>query len=105
MTRPTSQGRAVAHDSRSHRASGSLALVGPGRAGTTLAVALATRGWAAVAGGGRRLHARVARWAFAGGRIDAPSPRGAAERLDVPAVDTADAGRDADLVLVATPDR
>src|SRR4051812_38296055 len=91
MTSPTSQGRPVVHDSRSHRSSGSLALVGPGRAGTTLAVALAARGWTTVAVAGRR--------------IDAPSTRAAAERLGAPAVETARAGRDADLVLVATPDR
>ena len=91
MTRPTSQGRPVVHDSRSQGASGSFALVGPGRAGTTLAVALAARGWTPVAVAGRR--------------IDAPSTHAAAGRLGVPAVETADAGRHADLVLVATPDR
>jgi len=69
---------------------GALALVGPGRAGTTLAVALAARGWTPVA--------------IAGRQPDAPSTVQAAKRLGAPAVDVADAGRDADLVLVATPD-
>ncbi len=69
---------------------GALALVGPGRAGTTLAVALVARGWTPVAVAGRR--------------PDAPSTRAAAARLGVPAVPVDQAGRDADLVLVATPD-
>ena len=76
--------------SRSQPPSGALALVGPGRAGTTVAVALAARGWTPVAVAGRS--------------IDAPSTVAAAERLGVPAVDVADAGREADLVVVATPD-
>jgi predicted short-subunit dehydrogenase-like oxidoreductase (DUF2520 family) len=69
---------------------GTLALVGPGRAGTTLALALIGRGWTPVAVAGRR--------------TDAASTREAAERLGVPVRPVADAGRDADLVLVATPD-
>jgi predicted short-subunit dehydrogenase-like oxidoreductase (DUF2520 family) len=69
---------------------GAFALVGPGRAGTTLAVVLARRGWTPVAVAGRR--------------IDAPSVVAAAARLGAPAVDVADAGRDAGLVVVATPD-
>jgi predicted short-subunit dehydrogenase-like oxidoreductase (DUF2520 family) len=64
--------------------------VGPGRAGSTLAAALVARGWTAVAVAGRR-H-------------DAPSTQAAAERFRTRAVDVVDAGRDADLVLVATPD-
>jgi predicted short-subunit dehydrogenase-like oxidoreductase (DUF2520 family) len=67
-----------------------LALVGPGRAGTTIAVALVARGWTPVAVAGRA--------------PDAASTQRVAERLDAPAVAVADAGRDADLVLVATPD-
>jgi predicted short-subunit dehydrogenase-like oxidoreductase (DUF2520 family) len=67
-----------------------LALVGPGRAGTTLAVALVARGWTPVAVAGRA--------------PDAASTQHVAERLGAPAVAVADAGRDADLVLVATPD-
>jgi predicted short-subunit dehydrogenase-like oxidoreductase (DUF2520 family) len=55
-----------------------------------LAVALAARGWRPVAVAGRR--------------VDAPSTVAAAARLGAPAVDIADAGRGADLVLVATPD-
>jgi predicted short-subunit dehydrogenase-like oxidoreductase (DUF2520 family) len=74
--------------SRSQRA---LALVGPGRAGTTVAAALVARGWAAVAVAGRS--------------PDAPSTRAAADRLGAARVaEVADAGRDADLVIVATPD-
>jgi predicted short-subunit dehydrogenase-like oxidoreductase (DUF2520 family) len=69
---------------------GTLALVGPGRAGTTVAVALAARGWTPVAVAGRS--------------PEAPSTRRAAERLGAPAVPVAEAGRDADLVVVATPD-
>lgn len=84
----------MAHDSRSSvlppAPPGSLALVGPGRAGTTLAAALVARGWTPVAVAGRR--------------IDAPSTLAAAERLGAPAVAVADAGREADLVIVATPD-
>jgi predicted short-subunit dehydrogenase-like oxidoreductase (DUF2520 family) len=73
--------------SRSQRA---LALIGPGRAGTTLAAALVARGWRVVAVAGRA--------------TDAPSTRAAAARFDAPAVDVAEAGRAADLVIVATPD-
>ena len=67
-----------------------LALVGPGRAGTTLAAALVARGWTAVAVAGRS--------------VDAASTRRAADLLGAPAVTVADAGRDAQLVIVATPD-
>ncbi len=84
----------MVHDTRSPvlppAPPGSLALVGPGRAGTTLTVALAARGWTPVAVAGRR--------------IDAPSTLAAAERLGAPAVAVADAGREADLVIIATPD-
>jgi len=80
----------VVHDSRSQLPSGALALVGPGRAGTTVAVALAARGWTPVAVAGRS--------------VDAPSTLAVAERLGARAVDVADAGRGADLVIVATPD-
>jgi predicted short-subunit dehydrogenase-like oxidoreductase (DUF2520 family) len=64
--------------------------VGPGRAGSTIAVALLARGWTAVAVAGRS--------------ADAASTQLAAELLGAPAVAVADAGRDADLVIVATPD-
>jgi len=65
-------------------------LVGPGRAGTAVACALVARGWRAVAVAGRT--------------PDAPSTREVAARLTAPAVEVADAGREADLVIVATPD-
>jgi predicted short-subunit dehydrogenase-like oxidoreductase (DUF2520 family) len=74
--------------SRSQRA---LALVGPGRAGTTVAAALVARGWTVVAVAGRS--------------SGAPSTRAAADRLGASRIaEVADAGRDADLVIVATPD-
>jgi predicted short-subunit dehydrogenase-like oxidoreductase (DUF2520 family) len=66
-----------------------LALVGPGRAGTTVAAALAGRGWRVVAVAGRG--------------PDAPSTRAAAARLGAPAVGVEDAAGAA-LVIVATPD-
>jgi predicted short-subunit dehydrogenase-like oxidoreductase (DUF2520 family) len=64
--------------------------VGPGRAGTAVAGALAARGWRPVAVAGRT--------------PDAPSTREVAARLAAPAVEVADAGREADVVIVATPD-
>jgi predicted short-subunit dehydrogenase-like oxidoreductase (DUF2520 family) len=64
--------------------------VGPGRAGSTVAVALVARGWTAVAVAGRS--------------ADAASTQVAAKLLGAPAVAVADAGRAADLVIVATPD-
>ena len=67
-----------------------VALVGPGRAGTAVALALAGRGWRPVAVAGRSL--------------DSPSTRAVAARLAAPAVEVADAGREADVVIVATPD-
>jgi predicted short-subunit dehydrogenase-like oxidoreductase (DUF2520 family) len=68
-----------------------FALVGPGRAGTAIARALAARGWEPVAVSGRT--------------VDAVSTQEVAQRLGAPAVEVAEAGRDADLVIVATPDR
>jgi predicted short-subunit dehydrogenase-like oxidoreductase (DUF2520 family) len=70
---------------------GALALVGPGRAGTTVATALAARGWrvVAVAGSGPEVS---------------PSTRAAADRLGAPIVAVEDAATDVDLVIVATPD-
>ncbi len=73
-----------------HRSQRALALVGPGRAGTTVAAALVARGWVAVAVAGRSVHAS--------------STQEAATRLGAPAVDVVDAGRGAELVIVATPD-
>ncbi|MEX1006521.1 MAG: DUF2520 domain-containing protein [Acidimicrobiia bacterium] len=67
-----------------------FALVGPGRAGTTLAVAMTLRGWTPIA--------------IAGRAPDAPSVLRAAELLGAPARDVVAAGVDADLVLVAVPD-
>jgi len=72
------------------RSQGTLALVGPGRAGTTVAAALVARGWSPVGVAGRR--------------PDAPSTLRVVELLGAPAVEVADAGREADLVVVATPD-
>lgn len=69
---------------------GALALVGPGRAGTTIVAALVARGWRVVAVAGRG--------------PDAPSTRAAAARFEAPAVELADVARGADLVVVATPD-
>jgi predicted short-subunit dehydrogenase-like oxidoreductase (DUF2520 family) len=66
------------------------ALVGPGRAGTSLAVALRARGWRCTAVAGRA--------------AGAPSVVAAAARLGTVATVVAAAGRDAELVLVATPD-
>ena len=67
-----------------------FALVGPGRAGTTLAVALAARGWTPIAVAGRA--------------PDSPSVLEAADLLDAPACDISVAAADADLVIIATPD-
>jgi predicted short-subunit dehydrogenase-like oxidoreductase (DUF2520 family) len=67
-----------------------FALVGPGRAGTAVALALAGRGRRPVAVAGRA--------------VDAASTQGVAARLGARAVDVGDAGHDADLVVVATPD-
>jgi len=68
-----------------------LALVGPGRAGTTIALALLEVGW----------HAR----SVAGRAPDAPSTTSAAACLGAEASLVSDVGRDATLVIVATPDR
>jgi len=73
-----------------HRTQRTLALVGPGRAGTTVAAALSARGWTPVAVAGRS--------------ADAPSTQRVAVRLGAPAVDVAKAGRGAELVIIATPD-
>jgi predicted short-subunit dehydrogenase-like oxidoreductase (DUF2520 family) len=69
---------------------GTLALVGPGRAGTAVTAALAARGWRVVAVAGRDPDSR--------------STVAAAERFGVPVVAVEDAPRGADLVIVATPD-
>lgn len=67
-----------------------VSLVGPGRAGTAVAAALVARGWDVVAVAGRS--------------VDAASVARAAARFGAPARDVADAGRGADVVVVATPD-
>jgi predicted short-subunit dehydrogenase-like oxidoreductase (DUF2520 family) len=67
-----------------------FALVGPGRAGTAVALVLAARGWRPVAVAGRT--------------VEAASTQEVAARLSVPAAEVAKAGHDADLVIVATPD-
>jgi predicted short-subunit dehydrogenase-like oxidoreductase (DUF2520 family) len=71
--------------------SGTLALVGPGRAGTTLTLALLELGWEARSVAGRA--------------PDAPSTASAAACLGADASLVSDAGRGANLVLIATPDR
>ena len=67
-----------------------VALVGPGRAGTAVALALLDAGFRVVAVAGRD--------------ADAPSVRTAAIRFDTAAVAADDVGRDADIVLLASPD-
>jgi predicted short-subunit dehydrogenase-like oxidoreductase (DUF2520 family) len=74
-------------DSQSAR---TFALVGPGRAGTSLALSLRAHGWRPVAVAGRS--------------PEAASTRAAAERLAVPVRPTAVVGAGATLVVVATPD-
>ncbi|HTD48970.1 MAG TPA: DUF2520 domain-containing protein [Acidimicrobiia bacterium] len=78
---------------QANRAAGdpTLALVGPGRAGTTIALALLEAGWRARSVAGRA--------------PDAPSTTSAAACLGADASLVSDAGRGADLVIVATPDR
>jgi predicted short-subunit dehydrogenase-like oxidoreductase (DUF2520 family) len=67
-----------------------FALVGPGRAGTSVALALMGAGSRPVAVAGRS--------------IDAPSTRRVVARLGVPAVPVAAVGAGAALIVVATPD-
>jgi predicted short-subunit dehydrogenase-like oxidoreductase (DUF2520 family) len=67
-----------------------VALVGPGRAGTSIAAALVARGWRCVAVAGRS--------------PGAASTRQAAARLSAPAVEAASVGREAELVIIGTPD-
>jgi predicted short-subunit dehydrogenase-like oxidoreductase (DUF2520 family) len=68
-----------------------LALVGPGRAGTTIALALLELGWRATAVAGRA--------------PDAPSTRNAAACLGAETSLVSGVGRGAAVVIVATPDR
>lgn len=69
---------------------GAIALVGPGRAGMAVAVALRARGRRVVAVAGRA--------------PDAPSTRAGADRLGARIADVADVGAAADLLVLATPD-
>jgi predicted short-subunit dehydrogenase-like oxidoreductase (DUF2520 family) len=69
---------------------GAVALVGPGRAGTAVASALVAAGRRVVAVAGRT--------------PDAPSTQAAAARFGAPAASAPEAVRDADLVVIATPD-
>ncbi len=71
-------------------AAGALALVGPGRAGTTIAAALVDLGWRVVAVAGRA--------------PDAPSTVAVAQRFGAAAVAVEEVAVAADLVIVATPD-
>lgn len=72
-------------------ATGTIALVGPGRAGTTIALALLESGWRVVSVAGRA--------------PDAPSTVSAAACLGAQQTLVTDAARGASLVIVATPDR
>lgn len=67
-----------------------FALVGPGRAGMAVALALAARGWRATAVAGRS--------------SEAESTRRAATALGAPAVPVEVVGRDSELAVIATPD-
>jgi predicted short-subunit dehydrogenase-like oxidoreductase (DUF2520 family) len=69
---------------------GTLALVGPGRAGTTVALALCAQGYRALSVAGRAL--------------DAASTLAAAACLDAEPCFVAQAGTGATLVVIATPD-
>lgn len=69
---------------------GALALVGPGRAGVSVTAALAAVGWEVAAVAGRA--------------PDAPSTLAAADRFGAPARTVSEVARDADLVVIATPD-
>ncbi|MCZ7528156.1 MAG: DUF2520 domain-containing protein [Acidimicrobiia bacterium] len=69
---------------------GALALVGPGRAGATVAAALQERGWRVTAVAGRSPEA--------GSTLDVAAILGAEP------VGVGEAGREADLVVLATPD-
>ena len=71
-------------------ASRAFALVGPGRAGTAVALALRDAGWTPVAVAGRT--------------PDAASTTSLAARLDAPTATVETAGRAAALVVIATPD-
>jgi predicted short-subunit dehydrogenase-like oxidoreductase (DUF2520 family) len=67
-----------------------FALIGPGRAGATVALALVARGYRATAVAGRA--------------PDAPSTTATAACLDAPTALLSKAGRHASIVIIATPD-
>ena len=67
-----------------------FALIGPGRAGTTVAVALSDAGWRVVAVAGRN--------------VESASARSLADRLSSRVAPVVEVARDADLVVIATPD-
>lgn len=73
-----------------HPTTRTFALAGPGRAGSSVALALLGAGWTATGVTGRS--------------DDAPSTRAAVARLGCPPVGAADLGRGAHLVVIATPD-
>jgi predicted short-subunit dehydrogenase-like oxidoreductase (DUF2520 family) len=68
-----------------------VALIGPGRAGTTIALGLVERGWTVLGVAGRA--------------PDAPSTTSAAACLASPTALVSEAARGAELVIIATPDR
>jgi len=73
-----------------HTSPRTFALAGPGRAGSSVALALLGAGWTATGVTGRS--------------VDATSTRAAVARLGCPPVAAADLGRGAHLVVIATPD-
>ena len=75
------------HTSPAQRA---FALVGPGRAGMSVALALRAAGWRATAVAGRA--------------VDAPSVVAGAARLSVGATEVGAVGRDATVLILAVPD-
>lgn len=70
---------------------GAFAVIGPGRAGCTIAAGLIDAGWNLVG--------------IAGGNPESASTRAAAERWDVPVGTAAEVVVGASLVVIATPDR
>lgn len=73
-----------------HTSPRTVALAGPGRAGSSVALALLGVGWTVTGVTGRS--------------VDSPSTRAAVARLGCPPVVAADLGRSARLVVIATPD-
>ena len=73
-----------------HPTTRTFALAGPGRAGSSVALALVAAGWKSTGITGRT--------------VESPSTRAAVARLGCPPVVAADLGRGAHLVVIATPD-